>query len=1807
MNRTSQAASPGLLARLRRILPLWLLATGLAFRAGQSQAAPLSLDNVVFTIHTIGELVNLTPAAFPECGDDPNCSPTVNVDDPLRGGIFTLTNTVAGTNTGTLFASVGFPGQSWRREYSGDIVVTWFGTRGAPYDDTVPISNAIAAEEANGPAGGVYFPPGTYRAQGLHVHHCYLKGAGMTIGPWNPATMLELVPNATNDLIYFDESGTADVPVTLGISDMTLNGHRSANLVNPVTITSSTDRNTFFVDPAKLPATLVDDGTGRFYDFCFFYTAANRYVGYGIVKTVDFSTGQIGLLSGFDRYATVSVGDSLPAGWKVCFTPNRTTTYPVRLGGGPAQTYTDPVAAGRSGIVITSAYVELNNICVWDFHTGIAGYTAGACHFNNIWCQNNSFAGIANADGWSADSHFERIFVQGFYYEYPTDAPESPALANYTWRHTAHGMYGLWNVSTYTDLSIAACVVGIGDTGGEGSDITYLLLDAPIKSGLSGLGSASNPQALKIGTLEARSWGDFGSTNSYRQLPSNVGIYSVFDQIAGSRYYSIGKLAVHSFDYVPTNWFSAVFYYYASTTNSPVAIDELTEFTGAYQWFIGGGAAPVIRWINPKISTAASLPDGWHQSGTGIGYGVGGVDSLTLGADGSVSVPNLTVGNLTFTNLNFVSGTLGVTNLNFTNLSGATGIFQSVSIGSLASGALATDSLLAGTGTITNLTAGSLTAGSGSITALNTFTFNSPTGIISGFNTYYMTAGAGLFTNLTAQSATVLNGNLGTVTITNLFAPAASITSLGVNNINSPNGTINIFNSTSVSGGTGTFGTLNTPQLMALGGTAGTLSVTNLNSPNASITALGVGSLNAATGIVSTLSALNLNGGNVVLTNATIQGGSFLNGTAGTLSVTNLIANAALIADLDAGTLNAPTGIVSVLTAYNLNAGSATLTNGLVQNGTLLNATAGTLTVTNLLAPSASITSLGANNINSPNGTINNLSASTLSGGTGSFGTLSTPQLNALGGTAGALTITNLTAPNAVITTLGAGSLNAATGVVSSLSALNFNGGNVVLTNATIQGGSFLNGTAGTLNITNLISTNATITTLGAGTLNAPTGTVSVLTAYNLNAGSATLTNGLIQGAILLNGTAGTLTVTNLLAPSASITSLGANNINSPNGTINNLNSSSLVGGSGSFSTLTTPLLNALGGTAGSLTITNLTSTTASIGGLSAGSMNAATGSVSTLSALNLNGGNVVLTNATIQGGTFLNGTAGTLTVTNLTAPSATITAIGANTINSPNGSINNLTSTTVTGGTGSFGNLSTPQLTALAGTAGALTVTNLTSPNGTITTLGAGSLNAATGLVSTLTAQNLYSGTATLTNALIQFGTVLNGTAGTLAVTNLNAPNATITTLGAGSFSAPTGTVSVLTAYNAGIGGATITNAIIQTGAFLNGTAGTLTVTNLAAPAAAITTLSAGTVNAPTGTINQFNTLSLNAQGAGVGVLTATNLTSPNAILVSARVGSGIFTNFYAPTAWVDNLTSTNYTGPLAGFNTLNAGTLTVSNSFSVNGNLPVGGTVTASRIVTTNASSPAVVAGPGGLLLTGAETNNTVIYSGPFGGFHVWDKNLSGVVGRVFNLSVSTSDIQFLVGGANPSPRNVSFGGDYGYGTNIRGAELSFKAPQGSGNNASGGNIHFYTPDVTASGTAVQAITEKFTVMREGSVWLRTPPATPVPAPGKLYSDGGNLYYSDTNYVWLPILRSRPGSGLLTFNFNTIAAGRKGTATATVNFSAVGENVVVNPRTALSDDLSVAYSRISAANTVEIALRNLSDTNMVVGAVQFDVRIVK
>lgn len=134
------------------------------------------------------------------------------------------------------------------------------------------------------------------------------------------------------------------------------------------------------------------------------------------------------------------------------------------------------------------------------------------------------------------------------------------------------------------------------------------------------------------------------------------------------------------------------------------------------------------------------------------------------------------------------------------------------------------------------------------------------------------------------------------------------------------------------------------------------------------------------------------------------------------------------------------------------------------------------------------------------------------------------------------------------------------------------------------------------------------------------------------------------------------------------------------------------------------------------------------------------------------------------------------------------------------------------------------------------------------------------------------------------------------------------------------------------------------------------------------------------------------------------------------------------------------------------------------------------------------------------------------------------SYVGNTALSISSPTTDTSITFGStASPSaPRNSLLYGETaaaGSGTDVSSADFYIVAGAGTGASTGGGKFRIYTPDVGSTGTAVQATTEKFAVMRQGGVILKTLTAAPTLgiADGAIYANSTDkLFYGRHASAW-------------------------------------------------------------------------------------------
>ncbi|NLU92271.1 beta strand repeat-containing protein [Chitinophaga sp. Ak27] len=185
---------------------------------------------------------------------------------------------------------------------------------------------------------------------------------------------------------------------------------------------------------------------------------------------------------------------------------------------------------------------------------------------------------------------------------------------------------------------------------------------------------------------------------------------------------------------------------------------------------------------------------------------------------------------------------------------------------------------------------------------------------------------------------------------------------------------------------------------------------------------------------------------------------------------------------------------------------------------------------------------------------------------------------------------------------------------------------------------------------------------------------------------------------------------------------------------------------------------------------------------------------------------------------------------------------------------------------------------------------------------------------------------------------------------------------------------------------------------------------------------------------------------------------------------------------------------------------------------------------------------------------------------------------------------------GGSNFIDMGITSAGN-GNGTVIGGGNTAYLYATGNnfviGNAASGKNLMFIT-----GGTA--STNEAMRIDGTGNVGIaNTTPAAKLDV-------GGNFKLGASGTVVSAMIKSNFSLSDGTTNITTTSSLTK---TATVTGANLNASVIVNPRTALPQGLAIAYSFISAANTITINFINTgagSGGNQKLGSVTFDVTVI-
>ncbi|HTE32489.1 MAG TPA: hypothetical protein VK666_19045, partial [Chryseolinea sp.] len=207
-----------------------------------------------------------------------------------------------------------------------------------------------------------------------------------------------------------------------------------------------------------------------------------------------------------------------------------------------------------------------------------------------------------------------------------------------------------------------------------------------------------------------------------------------------------------------------------------------------------------------------------------------------------------------------------------------------------------------------------------------------------------------------------------------------------------------------------------------------------------------------------------------------------------------------------------------------------------------------------------------------------------------------------------------------------------------------------------------------------------------------------------------------------------------------------------------------------------------------------------------------------------------------------------------------------------------------------------------------------------------------------------------------------------------------------------------------------------------------------------------------------------------------------------------------------------------------------------------------------------------------------------------------------NVKNLSAGTSassDVVATSNNGNESVNYIDMGINGGGFSNtiypiLNGANLAYIYGTGNdmviGNATAAKNLRFFTGGMATTNEAMR-------IDGTGKVGIAT--LTPT---AKL--DVGGTYKLGTAGTVLTNMIKTSASFT---NTNSFSYGSTELATATVTGATTNATVIVNPRTALPAGFAIAYVRVSAANTVQIAFINNDTVASAVGTIVFDITVIQ
>lgn len=1219
-------------------------------------------------------------------------------------------------------------------------------------------------------------------------------------------------------------------------------------------------------------------------------------------------------------------------------------------------------------------------------------------------------------------------------------------------------------------------------------------------------------------------------------------------------------------------------------------------------------------------TTSSSLNGSISQIGAGSFTASTTGTAVTLNAGTGTSA-----GNITLTNVDFLTVGMSGNNIAITDKTGDLAIAATNAAGTLA---ITTQGPVVNGTTFGNITS------PGAITAGGLITISTPV------NTAVTLTGAGNISFGTISTSSSLNiTSSGDVTFTaptvttnrnmTIVSTGGQITTnaivAGSTVTLTANSSAGKITATSISSRTGTFsatGDITISSSLVQGGNAG-LTIT---SSAGNIT---TGTITAATNLTLTATAGSITTGNITSTTLTMNAanGSI---TTGALTATNTVT-------YSAGSIT--TGTISSTSAF-----TATASSGSISVGALSTTSNFTLTATNGSITTSTITSTSAVTLSAPS-----LAGSILTGAINSTVPAAGPQLVSLT-SGGSITLSGGTIPYLSVTST-AGSITQGAAITSTSKATFNAGGDITLPLTNDFNNVVLIGGAQATSGINVADVNSII--IGGGTATkAPT---------IITAGAAAATANITLGALATDALSfgSTLTLQQATGTTGGSISTIANTVNVfGNVSVTTQNNNSATLGSNLFGAAANYGFGQVTASVGTGTFSVYENTTLNLGNITAANLDARsfngdivnTGKLTTTAGSLfaagsfLTQGNITLNNfSNSLAGTIVIGNAKDFTLTNtistaIQAGTALVNgkaATGAVAVTVTGANTNTLTMTAVNNGDYNIVGFNAPGAVTIVDPNG-LTLQNATNTisNGAalIDISAAGPIvlgsginlggNGITKFTSTYTAGNATPGITDSAAGIRIFGEAQFVSAGNIAITNLGHSFGAVsltTTAAATAATVPTPATGTLGLQNVTFtegGSLVLKNVSVGTSTF----PGTLTLTSTggsitqAAGGTIVvpTVTAANTVNisAPTGSVtlnnagNKIETV-LNLSALGNSSLTQTLATPTNVVyLGNVAVTNGTFNLDVSATAGQKVVQAATTAMKIYGNTTVNtqAGTVTLTNT----GNNFGGVTITTNTSAAAGADIAITESGVLNFLtvnsgttgkLTAVSENASIIQSGTTGLTVGGTTSLTAATGITLNTPTTTN----VFGGANgimiSTPGNVSIQ-DAAAVTALAGGTTIGGAATIKNTFATGGEIRDLTGVITIggnvfldTGTVYNAVTDVGARINLGNSTLSL---------GAIRFNSGKVSIFESTTLNLAAGSFALGSVTLSTNGNIVTSGAGGaTFQNTLQLSANGSITISNPFTVLgSNGVGLTFRSLGAVDlsTLSLAgnLNNIAPTNL-------------